>query len=92
VKGETTSNENRKSPSRRDADHLRPEYDFSRATRSKYAARYAAGTNVVLLAPDVAELFPDSDAVNEALRARAHIIRAQQRKARRKPRRGATAR
>ena len=66
-------------------DDLRPEYDFSRATRSKYAARYAAGTNVVLLAPDVADLFPDSDAVNDALRACAQIIRTQQRRARRKP-------
>ena len=44
------------------------EYDFSTGIRGKYAARYAAGTNLILLAPDVAEAFPDSDAVNDALR------------------------
>jgi hypothetical protein len=51
-----------------DADTMRPEYDFSGAVRGVTAARYAGGTNVVLLEPDVAELFPDSRAVNEALR------------------------
>ena len=51
-----------------DADTLRPEYDFSNAVRGVTAARYAQGTNVVLLDPDVAQLFPDSRAVNEALR------------------------
>lgn len=45
-----------------------PDIDFSGGVRGKYAARYAAGTNLVLLSPDVAEIFPDSDAVNEALR------------------------
>ena len=39
------------------------------SVRGKYAARYAEGTNVVLLEPDVAELFPDSRTVNDALRA-----------------------
>jgi len=47
---------------------LRPEYDFSKGQRGKYAKRYAAGTNVVLLAPDVAKVFADSDSVNRALR------------------------
>ena len=51
-----------------DADTMRPDYDFSNAVRGVTAARYAQGTNVVLLDPDVAELFPDSRAVNEALR------------------------
>ncbi len=51
-----------------DADTMRPEYDFSNAVRGVTAARYAQGTNAVLLDPDVAELFPDSRAVNEALR------------------------
>ena len=51
-----------------DADTMRPEYDFSNAVRGVTAARYAQGTNVVLLDPDVAQLFPDSRAVNEALR------------------------
>ena len=49
-------------------DDMLPEYDFSGAVRGKYAAAYAAGTNVVLLDPDVAERFPDSKAVNDALR------------------------
>jgi len=45
-----------------------PEYDFSKGVRGKYAQRYAEGTNVVLLAPDVAKVFKNSDAVNTALR------------------------
>jgi hypothetical protein len=52
-------------------DDLRPEYDFSQLknrVRGKYAEKYKGGTNLVLLAPDVAEAFPDSDSVNEALR------------------------
>jgi hypothetical protein len=48
---------------------LRPEYDFSKGVRGKYAKRYAAGTNVVLLAPDVAKVFSDSESVNRALRS-----------------------
>lgn len=55
-------------------DEMLPEYDFSKGRRNKYAARYAAGTNVVLLDPDVAKDFPDSRAVNEALRALSAII------------------
>ena len=50
-------------------DEMRSHYDFSGGLRGKYAARYAKGTNVVVLAPDVAEVFPDSVAVNEAPRA-----------------------
>jgi hypothetical protein len=53
-------------------DELRPEYDLSQllegGVRGKYADRYREGTNLVLLAPDVAEVFPDEEAVNEALR------------------------
>lgn len=45
-----------------------PDYDFSDGVRGKYAARFREGTNVVILSPDVAEIFPDSQAVNEALR------------------------
>jgi len=45
------------------------EYDFSQGERGKYAERYAAGTNVVVLAPDVAAAFPTTESVNEALRA-----------------------
>ena len=47
---------------------MRNEYDFSRGVRGKHAKRYAEGTNVVLLEPDVAKEFPDAAAVNEALR------------------------
>jgi hypothetical protein len=54
-------------------DDLRPEYDLRRllkgAVRGKYAERYRAGTNLVLLAPDVADAFAsDADAINKALR------------------------
>jgi len=53
-------------------DELRPEYDLSEllegGVRGKYVARYRAGTNLVLLDPDVAKAFPDEAAVNEALR------------------------
>lgn len=52
----------------RQDDEMRSHYDFSGGVRGKYAARYAEGTNVIVLAPDVAEMFPDSIAVNEALR------------------------
>ena len=44
------------------------EYDFSNAVIGKYAKQYAEGTNIVVLEPDVAKVFPDSAAVNEALR------------------------
>lgn len=53
-------------------DELRPEYDLKKllqgAGRGKYAKRYAEGTNLVLLAPDVVAAFPTAEAVNEALR------------------------
>lgn len=52
-----------------DDPDMEPHYDFSGGVRGKYAARYAEGTNVVVLAPDVSRAFPDSDAVNKALRA-----------------------
>jgi len=44
------------------------EYDFSNAVVGKYAKQYAEGTNVVVLEPDVAKVFTDSAAVNQALR------------------------
>ena len=52
------------------------EYDFSGGVRGKYAKRYAEGTNVVVIEPDLAEYFPDHDAVNNALRSLVEIIRA----------------
>ncbi len=56
-------------------DTMRPEYDFSGAMRGVTAVRYAEGTNVVVITPDVLDVFPDSDSVNEALRALAPVIR-----------------
>jgi hypothetical protein len=53
-------------------DDCLPEYDFSGGVRGEYARRYAEGSNVVVLEPDVAARFPDSAAVNEALRSLAH--------------------
>lgn len=50
------------------SDELRPEYDFSKGVRGKYAKRYAEGTNIIALAPDVARAFPNAEAVNAALR------------------------
>ena len=47
---------------------LLEEYDFSGGVRGKYAKKYAEGTNVVLIDPDVAEYFPDRESVNDALR------------------------
>jgi hypothetical protein len=49
-------------------DDMRPEYDFSNAVRGKYTKRFPEDAVMVVLAPDVAEVFPDSDSVNEALR------------------------
>jgi hypothetical protein len=43
--------------------------DFSRGVRGKYYKRMQEGTNIVLIAPELMETFPDSDAVNEALRS-----------------------
>jgi hypothetical protein len=57
---------------------LRAEYDFSGGVRGKYARRYAQGTNVVVLEPDVAKAFPSSAAVNSSLRALAALVRQQQ--------------
>ena len=58
-----------------DRDTLRPEYDFSRAARGVTAARYAQGANIVLIDPEVLDVFPDGPSVNEALKALAPVIR-----------------
>jgi hypothetical protein len=65
---------------KRDPDML-VEYDFSQGVRGKYAQRYSEGTNLVALSPDVAEFFPDSEAVNTALRALIVIARKSTNKA-----------
>ena len=54
---------------------MQSQYDFSGGVRGKYAGRYAAGTNVVVLEPDVGRAFPTTEAVNSSLRALAGIIR-----------------
>ncbi|NJM45556.1 MAG: hypothetical protein HC860_04740 [Alkalinema sp. RU_4_3] len=62
-------------------DELRPEYDFSKMTggiRGKYVERYRAGTNLVLLDPDIAQAFPTDASVNEALRLLLQIAQRQQ--------------
>jgi hypothetical protein len=58
----------------KNADML-DEYDFAGGVCGKYAERYAEGTNVVVIDSDVAEYFPDHDAVNDALRDLVEIIR-----------------
>ncbi len=51
------------------------EYDFSKGIRGKYAKRYAEGTNVIVIDPDVFQYFPDHDSVNEALRSLLPIVK-----------------
>jgi hypothetical protein len=60
----------------KDPDMLE-EYDFSNAVQGKYAKRYAQRTNVIVIEPDVAKVFPDHDSVNQALRSLAEIIKRQ---------------
>ena len=59
---------------RKDRDMLE-EYDFRKGIQGKYAKKYAEGTNVVVIEPDVAKFFPDHDSVNQALRSLAEIIK-----------------
>ena len=60
----------------KDKDMLE-EYDFSKGIRRKYAKRYAEGTNVVVIEPDIAKFFPNHNAVNQALRSLTEIIKKQ---------------
>ncbi|MCI0362589.1 MAG: BrnT family toxin [Phycisphaerales bacterium] len=71
AKDERMKKANRKRPKAEMLDH----YDFSGGVRGKYYARYSQGTNVVLLEPDVAKVFPTSAAVNKALRKLAQTRR-----------------
>jgi hypothetical protein len=66
-------------------DELRREYDLSKlkgGVRGKYAARFRAGTNLVLLSPDVAAYFPDEQSVNPALRMLIREVKGPLRRAR----------
>ena len=58
-----------------DEDTMRLEYDFSRGKRGVTTQRYAKGANVVVISPEVLDVFPDGAAVNEDLRALAPVLR-----------------
>ena len=65
----------KKAPSKAAEPEMQAEYDFTGGVRGKHARRYAQGTNVVVLEPDVAKAFPNAEAVNSSLRALANTIR-----------------
>ena len=65
---------------RHEPEEMLPEYDFSRGVRGKYASRFTKDTIMVVLDPDVAEVFPDPNSANKALRALGDIIRDRTRK------------
>ena len=54
------------------------EYEFTTGVRGKYNKRYSEGTNIVVLSPDIAEIFPDSKSVNDALRELTKLQSARQ--------------
>jgi hypothetical protein len=64
----------KRSKRRADRDTLRPYYDFRGGVRGKYVSRYRAGTNVVVLDPDVAAVFSTAAAVNRALRTLLDVV------------------
>ena len=66
-------------PTDADRDTMRPEYDFSKGVRGVTAQRYREGTNVIVLDPSLLDVFPDSETVNEALRALAPVLRRRKR-------------
>jgi len=65
---------------------MQEEYDFSQGVRGKYAKKYAQGTNVVVIEPDIAQYFPDHATVNEALRALLPIVKTQAKRRAEQPR------
>ena len=80
----------KKASAKKISDDLQPEYDLSRLTgglRGKYFRRAAAGTNLMLIEPELADVFPDAESVNRALRL---LVDAAQAAARPKPRRAGT--
>jgi hypothetical protein len=62
-------------------EDMRPEYDFSQGVKGKYSKKFEEGTNIILLDPDVASLFPDSKTVNDALRVLAKVAQQKVKKA-----------
>ena len=83
VKGKTMKKVSNK---KRDRDMLK-EYDFNKGIRGKYAHRYAKGSNVVVLPPDLAQAFPTAEAVHDALRS---LVSLAQRAAKKNPRKRST--
>lgn len=60
----------KKAPAKKNKDDLRPEYDLSKlkgGVRGKYYREATSGTNLVLIEPELATLFPDTESVNRAL-------------------------
>jgi hypothetical protein len=69
----------KKAPTNKQVEELRPEYDLSKlkgGVRGKYYEQARAGTNLVLIEPDLANVFPDTDSVNRALRLLADTAEA----------------
>jgi hypothetical protein len=69
----------KKGPAKRTSDDLRAEYDLSQLTggvRGKHYRQATAGTNLVLVEPELAEVFPDTESVNRALRLLADTAEA----------------
>ena len=64
-----------------DSDDMRGEYGFTGGVRGKYATKFAESSNVVVLDPDVADLFTDSDSVNDSLWPLAEVVAKQSKKA-----------
>ena len=78
LRGNTLNQE----PNKNGESEMLDEYDFSGGVRGKYVDRFPKGSNVVVvLEPDVAEIFKDSESVNRALRDLAAIIQRQSEKA-----------
>jgi hypothetical protein len=74
---------NKKTEKRKQRDELRKDYDLPKlrgGVRGKYTARYKAGTNLVLLSPDVAKHFPDDRSVNSALRGLVQVSKKPRRR------------
>ena len=63
-----------------DRDTMRSHYDFSKGVSGVTAARYAEGANVVVVDPEVLDVFPDSISVNDALRALAPVLSKQRKR------------
>jgi len=66
------------------SDDMRTEYDFASmkgGVRGKYVKRFREGTNLVLIDPDLMDVFPDEASVNQALRALAPVLRQRRRAA-----------